>query len=720
MPRFLHTWTGKFEWHSDATTVCYAILSHTWQSPEDGGEQTYPELLKIQVEVAEHSQGSVAAGSYLPPASENDGASTATFNSSVTSREPSPFFSYPGLSQKITMACKVAREAGYELLWIDTCCIDKTSSAEIAEVVNSMYEWYRLSDVCYAYLSDVPNGEDPREQCSRFRRSRWHTRGWTLQELIAAQRVNFLTETWNVLGTKMELATVVEKITGVDLDILVGHARVDSISVARRMSWAALRQTSRVEDRAYCLLGLFGVRMAPIYGEGTNAFLRLQEEILRTVPDQTLFAWECRAAVSGLLSTNPYFFHHSANVRIIRPAAFASLLKMRAEDVPPLHTVVTPQSVRIQLLCVDLDMFPNITDSVVPRLPNKVAPAPEDNCLWQRLPRPHLLALLQCQTHHSGLLALPLSHPPQESGDKGLYVGTHGLCADHGLSRGYVHMVHIPETVLGHILERQLPSVVEVSILRHEWPPSNRQFPGKSLDFWPKVGENAVKFEFSPRSIRALGLLGFQLSPLQSARSSKWTVVSFVLSSGPTCRPWTADLPRQRIVVKISFIPDGLYVVDAVFTVTNFTFGPPPDSCLPTSPKSEIDSTRGSPRFYLPPSFILDTTSGTYLTEGTSTSRFHNFVHTPYVLARAVFAIYAGPLEEDTTEGVRIRWLKILLQRSGEHPGDRLCIAVELSDASLYIRPSNCTASASSEEASPRRTLKSLLARMRNRHRNPA
>ncbi|KAI0828038.1 heterokaryon incompatibility protein-domain-containing protein [Trametes gibbosa] len=277
MPRFLNTRTGKYVWKNDPAGVRYAVLSHTWRDLEDGGEQTYEDVQNLQTEIVEHQ----------------DRDREIAFAHSERGRPADVlplFFYHPQLSEKIAMACKVAREAGYELIWIDSCCIDKSSSAELAEAINSMCEWYRLSSVCYAYLADVPGSDGPAYGHPRFWQSRWHKRGWTLQELIAPERVVFLTNTWVALGTKLGLAKMIEEITGIDFDILIGRASVDSVSVARRMSWAAGRETTRIEDRAYSLLGIFGVHMAPIYGEGKNAFLRLQEEILRTIPDQTIYA----------------------------------------------------------------------------------------------------------------------------------------------------------------------------------------------------------------------------------------------------------------------------------------------------------------------------------------------------------------------------------------------------------------------------------------------
>ncbi|KAL1948066.1 hypothetical protein VTO73DRAFT_12141 [Trametes versicolor] len=293
MPRFLNTWTGEFEWHPDPKMVTYAILSHVWRKPEEGGEQSYDDVRRIQQEVEENRWVPASLDSDTGVCSDTSMAwAPFAFISfeDIESTEYGTIFAHPGLSDKIKGFCQVAREAGFRLAWNDACCIDKTSSAELSEAINSMYEWYRHSDMCYVYLADVSKGDVPQEICEEFWWSKWHKRGWTLQELIAPEHIIFLTETWNVLGTKMSLAKTLERITGVDFDILVGRATLNSVSVARRMSWAAKRQTTRVEDRAYSLLGIFGLHMSPIYVEGEHAFLRLEEEIIRTIPDQSIFA----------------------------------------------------------------------------------------------------------------------------------------------------------------------------------------------------------------------------------------------------------------------------------------------------------------------------------------------------------------------------------------------------------------------------------------------
>ncbi|KAI0359515.1 HET-domain-containing protein [Trametes cingulata] len=240
------------------------------------------------------------------------------------------------VSAKIRGCCLRAAKDGFRWVWIDTCCIDKTSSTELSEAINSMFSWYSQARVCYAYLADIPASDKLDAADSSFRQSRWFTRGWTLQELIAPRSIVFLSQDRSDLGTKASLASLVEDITGVDTQVLVGALDVTRISVARRMWWASKRTTTRVEDVAYALMGLFDVHMPTIYGEGTQAFLRLQMKIFERCSDQSIFAWgECATslpaahldrslaapypsnAASHLLAPSPAFF--SAFSGRIRP-----------------------------------------------------------------------------------------------------------------------------------------------------------------------------------------------------------------------------------------------------------------------------------------------------------------------------------------------------------------------------------------------------------------
>lgn len=193
--------------------------------------------------------------------------------------------------QKIEYCCQQAASDGLEWVWIDTCCIDKASSAELTESINSMFRWYRAAAVCYVYLADVPRNLRLTTIEKKLAKSRWFTRGWTLQELIAPHEVIFYSYDWHKVGTKSELSACISTITGIDETYLNG-ANLQSASVAQRMSWAARRQTSRTEDVAYSLLGIFDVSIPLIYGEGHKAFQRLQEEIMRAYPeDHSIFAW---------------------------------------------------------------------------------------------------------------------------------------------------------------------------------------------------------------------------------------------------------------------------------------------------------------------------------------------------------------------------------------------------------------------------------------------
>ena len=195
---------------------------------------------------------------------------------------------------KIRGFCILAERSGHEWGWADMCCIDKTSSTELSEAITSMYRYYSQADVCYAYLGDVeiPVGWDRFSlHTSGFLNSRWHKREWTLQELIAPPFVVFVSGTWEPFGAKADLADVLEEITRVPAAVPKLSVKPSAYRIPARMSWAAERKTTRPEDEAYCLMGIFGIFMSPLYGEGRNAFLRLQEEIMRLDDDPSIFAW---------------------------------------------------------------------------------------------------------------------------------------------------------------------------------------------------------------------------------------------------------------------------------------------------------------------------------------------------------------------------------------------------------------------------------------------
>jgi hypothetical protein len=219
--------------------------------------------------------------------------------------------------RKIEMTCWMAAQSNIEWAWIDTCCIDKSSSAELSQAINSMYRWYQRSEVCYVFLSDLPTSS--LQLRSTLPNCRWFARGWTLQELIAPEKSLFFDRAWNLIGSKESLVEDISRITRINREVLLHSLPLSSVAVAQKMSWAAHRQTTLIEDIAYCLLGLFDVNMPLLYGEENKAFRRLQEEIIKSNSDLSILAWRLprdgpdaeqsgRRFVCGFLAESPRAF----------------------------------------------------------------------------------------------------------------------------------------------------------------------------------------------------------------------------------------------------------------------------------------------------------------------------------------------------------------------------------------------------------------------------
>ncbi|KAL5371686.1 hypothetical protein DPSP01_014087 [Paraphaeosphaeria sporulosa] len=209
------------------------------------------------------------------------GKEEVTFQEMEASADMSKTVSKAGW-RKIQFCAKQAAADGLQYFWIDTCCIDKKNAVELSAAINSMFRWYQNAARCYVYLSDVckADGVDgERAWKEAFRTSRWFTRGWTLQELIAPRLVDFFSPEGERLGSKVTLETEIHGITRIAKNALRGDA-LSSFSIQERRSWAERRNTTVEEDGAYCLIGVFGVAMLPNYGEGReHAFRRLEEEI---------------------------------------------------------------------------------------------------------------------------------------------------------------------------------------------------------------------------------------------------------------------------------------------------------------------------------------------------------------------------------------------------------------------------------------------------------
>ncbi|EPE04996.1 kinesin light chain 1 [Ophiostoma piceae UAMH 11346] len=193
--------------------------------------------------------------------------------------------------EKLMFCAAQAKHDGLRYFWVDTCCIDRSNNSELSEALNSMFAWYRDADRCYAYLSDISTSESKEDGAqselaweSAFRASRWFTRGWTLQELLAPASVEFFSAEGHRLGDKRSLEQPIHEITGIAIPALRAGAFAE-FDVEERFRWAKSRETSRAEDWAYCLLGIFGIFMSPIYGEGKeHAVRRLRQKIAANAP----------------------------------------------------------------------------------------------------------------------------------------------------------------------------------------------------------------------------------------------------------------------------------------------------------------------------------------------------------------------------------------------------------------------------------------------------
>lgn len=228
---------------------------------------------------------------------------------------------------KIEKTCSWAACDGLQYAWVDTCCIDKSSSAELSEAINSMFRWYKRAELCYVFLDDLDGfsrkwaeGEDMDDLQASMKHCRWFTRSWTLQELIAPLHIKFFNKDWMFCFTKAVASKPLSTITGIGVDVLNHVKDLSTVSVAQKMSWAATREATRKEDVAYSLLGIFDINMPMLYGEEEKAFFRLQSEIISSCPDTTIFAWVRPRGQSEQTSKDPRSMHHG--VMASSPAFF--------------------------------------------------------------------------------------------------------------------------------------------------------------------------------------------------------------------------------------------------------------------------------------------------------------------------------------------------------------------------------------------------------------
>jgi hypothetical protein len=256
--RLLETTDGRTyrlteDFRHQSQVPAYAILSHTW---EEDQEVTFDDINKDTKSKYMKLRSSLR----LRPRSEKRGY------------------------KKLRFCAQQAKRDGLQFFWVDTCCIDKSNSSELQRAINSMFQWYQNAAKCYLYLSDVSTAGAKRKSWlsalqEAFMGSRWFTRGWTLQELLAPKEVEFFSKEGTCVGSRFELKQLIHVITNIPPRALSG-APLKEFGVDERLSWAVGRQTTRIEDEVYSLLGIFNVQLPFIYEEGYDkALRRLLDEI---------------------------------------------------------------------------------------------------------------------------------------------------------------------------------------------------------------------------------------------------------------------------------------------------------------------------------------------------------------------------------------------------------------------------------------------------------
>ncbi|KAI2778632.1 HET-domain-containing protein [Daldinia loculata] len=264
--------------------------------------------------------------------------------------------------RKIECFCRQAIQDGFNHAWIDTCCIDKKDPTELSEAINLMFRWYQESSVCYVYLADVEADERGYVGSSVLGNSRWWTRGWTLQELLAPKRVIFFDRNWNAFGTfrcydmALHLPDIIEmlpSITHINKEILYYRDQMKDTTAAEKLSWASRRQTTRKEDMAYCLLGILDVNMPLLYGEGNRAFIRLQEEYIKQHNDPSLLIWGFGIPCTDAFQARMAEFPLAPSPSLF--AGFNSLTRRFEKNKVPFAFTRTNNGIEVELLLLTLE-----------------------------------------------------------------------------------------------------------------------------------------------------------------------------------------------------------------------------------------------------------------------------------------------------------------------------------------------------------------------------
>ena len=482
----------KFDDPSDAPSSGYAILSHTW-------------TLKPRKEL------------------ELEDIRTAG-----TDRAKADLIQRNAKTQE---TCKLAQTSALSHAWIDTICIDQNSSSDKSEAINAMYRYYQDAKICFTHLFDVdghgirltdpnpnqPDTDDMEAVRKEFTDARWFKRGWTLQELLAPPQLWFYDKNWNLLGSRDELCNTIADITRIEPGVLQDAQQMWACSIAQRMSWAAGRKTRRPEDKAYSLLGIFGVNMPMIYGEGDRAFVRLQEEIIKISDDHSLFTWSISEDRnnSALLARSPDPFKGCTD--IIRE-------KLRTDDYP--YSVNNRGiSMQLSLICWSTDVY--------------MAPI---NCIRQPTQQ-------QSGRQHKKSLQLGLFLKRQEEDDKFIRVALQGKDT---------YEFPLGENVSPYdniYLSTKIQKTVALHIKRDPGPPNVSSL-GAAL-------HTINGFKIGPALLKAHG----KMPAWESLPSSQWDPTQQIVSFPAGCMPRLNFKPEySRLIAPSPNIGD----LEAVYFVESY------------------------------------------------------------------------------------------------------------------------------------------------------
>ncbi|KAI1205896.1 HET-domain-containing protein [Annulohypoxylon truncatum] len=398
--------------------------------------------------------------------------------------------------RKIEGCCVRAVQDGYDYVWIDTCCIDKKDSSELSEAINSMYQWYSASAVCYVYLADVEADEGKQIDGTLLSNSRWVARGWTLQELLAPANLLFFDHHWHELGFTSknassnhvsDITSMLSAATRINESILRDRRLIHRATAAERFSWAAHRQTTKKEDMAYCLLGILGVNMPLLYGEGESAFIRLQREYIRQYNDPTLLLWGFGLPCQDLFWRSTSDWALAPFVSLF--SGFSSPPKMERNNVLSTFSC-TNNGVEVELLLLGVDKNIKLacfgTSAEFPLHRRKSS----DLTLASLLSPLRRLKNERTGSTDQTVIALPLLYRPNESrGDFNIYERAllwppflipESLCWNAEWTRVYIQGVNIQSVLLkpSHKIYREY--LVDIEMLTKEgfsldavYPPAN-------------------------------------------------------------------------------------------------------------------------------------------------------------------------------------------------------------------------------------------------------